>query len=314
MAGAHLDSVQEGAGINDNGTGSAALLETAIQMQKVKPNNTVRFAWWGAEEEGLLGSEFYVDELSDEESNDIALYLNFDMIGSPNYMFGVYDGDNSGGTAAPGFIPAGSAQIEDVFETFYDSRGIPSQDSEFSGRSDYGPFIAVGIPAGGLFTGAEVPKTAAEAVLYGGVPGAAYDPCYHSLLRQPHAVRASRRLHRAERGVRPDRQRQHLCARRQLRRRRGGDHHVRVRLVDRQRGQRTGQVARQRQEPRRDEGPGRQVGGIRSTPRADAGPVMVRMRHHRPSSCQGRAGARAETGRQVLTSASASSSSAMSPP
>ena len=180
MAGAHLDSVQDGAGINDNGSGSAALLETAIQMAKVKPANTVRFAWWGAEESGLLGSEHYVAELSEEEAADIALYLNFDMVASPNYMFGIYDGDNSGGTAAPGFIPPGSAEIEDVFEQFYASRGEPSQDSEFSGRSDYGPFIAVGIPAGGLFTGAEVPKSAAEAALYGGVAGAAYDPCYHS--------------------------------------------------------------------------------------------------------------------------------------
>ncbi|MET0686789.1 MAG: M28 family peptidase, partial [Solirubrobacteraceae bacterium] len=89
------------------------------------------------------------------------------------------DGDNSGGTAPAGFIPPGSAEIEDVFESFYTSRGEPFQDSEFSGRSDYGPFIAVGIPAGGLFTGAEVPKTADEAELYGGVAGAAYDPCYH---------------------------------------------------------------------------------------------------------------------------------------
>ena len=101
------------------------------------------------------------------------------MVASPNYMFGIYDGDNSGGTAAPGFIPPGSAEIEDVFERFYAERGEPFQDSEFSGRSDYGPFIAVDIPAGGLFTGAEVPKTAAEAALYGGVAGAAYDPCYH---------------------------------------------------------------------------------------------------------------------------------------
>ena len=101
MAGAHLDSVQEGPGINDNGTGSAALLEVAEQMSKVKPNNTVRFAWWGAEESGLLGSEHYVEQLSEEEIGDIALYLNFDMIGSPNYMFGIYDGDDSGGTAAP---------------------------------------------------------------------------------------------------------------------------------------------------------------------------------------------------------------------
>ena len=180
MAGAHLDSVQEGAGINDNGSGSAALLEVALQMAKVKPNNAVRFAWWGAEEEGLLGSEYYVDQLSDAEVEDIGLYLNFDMIASPNYTTGIYDGDNSGGTAAAGFIPAGSAQIEDVFEAFYASRGLPFVDSEFSGRSDYGAFIAVGIPSGGLFTGAEVPKTAAEAAIFGGVAGAQKDPCYHA--------------------------------------------------------------------------------------------------------------------------------------
>ncbi|WP_244927974.1 M28 family peptidase [Nocardioides sp. W7] len=179
MAGAHLDSVQDGAGINDNGSGSAALLEVAEEMAKVKPANKVRFAWWGAEESGLLGSEHYVAELSEEQAEAIALYLNFDMVASPNYMFGVYDGDNSGGTAAEGFIPEGSAQIEDVFEKFYARRGEPFQDSEFSGRSDYGPFIAVGIPAGGLFTGAEGVKTDEEAALYGGVAGAAYDPCYH---------------------------------------------------------------------------------------------------------------------------------------
>ncbi|MFE5409941.1 M20/M25/M40 family metallo-hydrolase [Microbacterium sp. NPDC056569] len=178
MAGAHLDSVQDGAGINDNGSGSAALLETAIQMQKTKPNNTVRFAWWGAEEEGLLGSEHYVENLSDEEVADIALYLNFDMIASPNYTFGIYDGDESD-FVAPVDVPEGSAQIEDVFEAFYDGRGEPYKGTEFSGRSDYGPFIAVGIPAGGLFTGAEVPKTADEAALWGGVPGAQLDPCYH---------------------------------------------------------------------------------------------------------------------------------------
>jgi Zn-dependent M28 family amino/carboxypeptidase len=181
MAGAHLDSVQDGAGINDNGTGSAALLETAIQMAGTKNlNNTVRFAWWGAEEEGLLGSEYYVEQLSDEEADDIALYLNFDMIGSPNYVFGVYDGDNSGQTAPAGFIPEGSAAIEDVFESYYTSVGQPYQDTDFSGRSDYGPFIAIGIPAGGLFTGAEGVKTEAEAIAYGGVVGAAYDPCYHA--------------------------------------------------------------------------------------------------------------------------------------
>jgi Zn-dependent M28 family amino/carboxypeptidase len=180
MAGAHLDSVQDGAGINDNGSGSAALLETAIQMAKVKTTNKVRFAWWGAEESGLLGSEHYVAELSDEEADDIALYLNFDMIASPNYTFGIYDGDNSGGTAPPGLIPPGSAEIEDMFERYFTSRGEPFKDTDFSGRSDYGPFIAIGIPAGGLFTGAEVPKTAAEEAIWGGVVGAQLDPCYHS--------------------------------------------------------------------------------------------------------------------------------------
>ena len=197
MAGAHLDSVQDGAGINDNGTGSAALLETAIQMQRVKPTNTVRFAWWGAEEEGLLGSEHYVAGLTEEQAGDIALYLNFDMIGSPNFFYGVYDGDNSGGTAAPGFIPPGSAEIEDVFEQFYESQGLPYQDTDFSGRSDYGPFIAVGIPAGGLFTGAEDVKTEAEAGLYGGIAGEAYDPCYHQPCDSLTAAGADAALYKA---------------------------------------------------------------------------------------------------------------------
>ena len=105
MAGAHLDSVQAGAGINDNGSGSAGLLETAIQMAKVKTPNKVRFAWWGGEESGLLGSTFYVAQLTARRARTSRLYLNFDMIASPNYTFGIYDGDNSGGTAAPGFIP-----------------------------------------------------------------------------------------------------------------------------------------------------------------------------------------------------------------
>ena len=180
MAGAHLDSVQDGPGINDNGSGSAGLLETAIQMAEDQARTTPCASPGGAPRRRACSVRSTTSaHCRRTRWQDIALYLNFDMIGSPNYMFGIYDGDNSGGTAAPGFIPEGSAQIEDVFEAFYDGRGLPSQDSEFSGRSDYGPFIAVGIPAGGLFTGAEVPKTAAEAALYGGVIGASYDPCYH---------------------------------------------------------------------------------------------------------------------------------------
>ena len=95
MAGAHLDSVIEGPGINDNGSGSAALLETALMMANSQPENTLRFAWWAAEEHGLLGSADYVAGLSQEERDRIALYLNYDMVGSPNYIFMVYDADQS---------------------------------------------------------------------------------------------------------------------------------------------------------------------------------------------------------------------------
>jgi aminopeptidase Y len=178
MVGAHLDSVNAGPGINDNGSGSAAILETAQQMAKVKPRNKVRFALWGAEESSLVGSTYYVNNLSDEDLNKISLYLNFDMIGSPNHVFFIYDGDDSDAVGAgPG--PAGSAEIEEVFEAYYTGLDLPYKGTDFSGRSDYGPFIAAGIPSGGLFTGAEGIKTAAEVALWGGTAGQQYDPCYH---------------------------------------------------------------------------------------------------------------------------------------
>jgi Zn-dependent M28 family amino/carboxypeptidase len=178
MVGAHLDSVNAGPGIQDNGSGSAAILETALQMAKVNPRNKVRFAWWGAEESGLIGSTFYVNNLSQEEIDRITLYLNFDMIGSPNHVFFIYDGDDSDGVGAgPG--PEGSAQIEKLFESYYTMVGQPFKGTDFSGRSDYGPFIAVGIPSGGLFTGAEGVKTLEEVAIWGGTAGDQYDPCYH---------------------------------------------------------------------------------------------------------------------------------------
>ncbi len=178
MAGAHLDSVRAGPGIQDNGSGSTALLETALQMARVKPRNTVRFAWWGAEEAGLVGSTAWVNDRTPAELQEIALYLNFDMIASPNHVFFVYDGDDSDGVGAPAG-PEGSGAIETFFESFYAARGLPFKGTDFSGRSDYGPFVAVGIPAGGLFTGAEGIKTPEEAATWGGTAGDAYDPCYH---------------------------------------------------------------------------------------------------------------------------------------
>ena len=178
MVGGHLDSVSAGPGINDNGSGSAAILEVALQMAKVKPRNKVRFAWWSAEESGLVGSTYYVTHLSEAELNRIALYLNFDMVGSPNFARFVYDGDNSTGAGTVG--PAGSDIIEQRFVAFFQSQGLASEPTPFNGRSDYGPFINAGIPAGGLFTGAEGIKTAAQAAAYGGTAGVAYDPCYHA--------------------------------------------------------------------------------------------------------------------------------------
>jgi Zn-dependent M28 family amino/carboxypeptidase len=178
VVGAHLDSVPEGPGINDNGSGSAAILEIALQMAEldVAPTNQVRFAWWGAEESGLIGSQFYVDSLTKREVKNTAVNLNFDMVGSPNYVRFVYDGDASD-TAS--LASTGSGVVEDVFVDYFDSQNLASEPTAFDGRSDYDAFISVGIPAGGLFTGAEGIKTEEQEEIYGGEAGIAYDPCYH---------------------------------------------------------------------------------------------------------------------------------------
>jgi Zn-dependent M28 family amino/carboxypeptidase len=180
MAGAHLDSVTAGPGINDNGSGSAALLETALLMAKSNTPNTLRFAWWAAEEEGLVGSTDYVSGLAAQpgELDRIAMYMNYDMVGSPNYFLGVYDADEST-FPAPVVVPEGSEAIEDVYESYYTKVGQPYDDSEFSGRSDYQAFIENGIPSGGLFTGAEERKTEEQAYIWGGTADEQFDPCYH---------------------------------------------------------------------------------------------------------------------------------------
>jgi Zn-dependent M28 family amino/carboxypeptidase len=177
MAGAHLDSVGAGPGINDNGSGSSSLIEVAEQIAKVKLPNKLRFAWWGAEEDGLVGSTEYVLGLTEDELADIEMYLNFDMVGSPNYGLFIYDGDGSGfGLEGPD----GSDDIEALFERFYVERDLPTEPTAFDGRSDYFAFINNGVPAGGLFTGAEVPKTADQVAKWGGTAGVAFDHCYHS--------------------------------------------------------------------------------------------------------------------------------------
>lgn len=179
MAGAHLDSVREGPGINDNGSGVAALLETATHLGPTPPvANAVRFAFWGAEEEGLVGSTTYVSTLPEAEREQIAAYLNFDMVASPNAGYLVYDGDDSDRKGAgPG--PAGSDVLERILVEGLGAAGVTAEGADFTGRSDYGPFIKAGIPAGGIFTGAEERKAPDQAQAWGGQPGAAYDRCYH---------------------------------------------------------------------------------------------------------------------------------------
>ncbi|WP_382310421.1 M20/M25/M40 family metallo-hydrolase [Herbiconiux sp. UC225_62] len=185
MLGAHLDSVPEGPGINDNGSGSAAILETAVQLAASGDlNNQVRFAWWGAEEVGLVGSTYYVDDLAANnpaELDEIATYLNFDMVASPNYVISVYDADQST-YEAPVEVPEGSIATEKAFTDYFDANGQPWIDTAFDARSDYDAFIANGVPASGLFTGADDEKTVDQAALFGGTggPGITPDPNYHS--------------------------------------------------------------------------------------------------------------------------------------
>ncbi len=179
VVGGHLDSVTEGPGINDNGSGVAAILETALQLARlgIQPENRVRFAFWSGEEDGLRGSSHYVAQLTPAEVAGTAVNLNFDMVGSPNAVSFVYDGDGDARGIAG---PPGSDVVEDVFTDFFATLGKPTEPTVFDGRSDYLGFIQQGIPAGGLFTGAEGIKTAEQAARFGGTAGQAYDPCYHT--------------------------------------------------------------------------------------------------------------------------------------
>ncbi|MCX4908015.1 M28 family metallopeptidase [Streptomyces sp. NBC_00878] len=168
MAGSHLDSVTAGAGINDNGSGSAALLEAALTVSSTQyqPTKHLRFAWWGAEELGMVGSRNYVNGLTTANRAKISGYLNFDMIGSPNPGYFVYDDD-----------PA----IEKTLKDFYAGIGVATEiETEGDGRSDHAPFKSAGIPVGGVFTGASSTKSAAQATKWGGTAGQSFDRCYHS--------------------------------------------------------------------------------------------------------------------------------------
>ncbi|MFD6287316.1 M28 family metallopeptidase [Streptomyces sp. NPDC060205] len=168
MSGSHLDSVSAGPGINDNGSGSAAVLEAALAVSRAQyqPTKHLRFAWWGAEELGMVGSRYYVNSLTTANRAKISGYLNFDMIGSPNPGYFVYDDD-----------PA----IEKTFKDYFTGLGVATEiETEGDGRSDHAYFKSAGIPVGGLFTGASTRKTAAQVTKWGGTAGVAFDRCYHS--------------------------------------------------------------------------------------------------------------------------------------
>ncbi|MEU5125376.1 M28 family metallopeptidase [Streptomyces mobaraensis] len=167
FAGAHLDSVNAGPGINDNGSGSAGVLEVALTVAKsgYKPDKHLRFGWWGAEELGMRGSSYYVNQLPSTERSKIDAYLNFDMIGSPNPGYFVYGYD---------------ASLKSLFEDWFAARQIATEvDTEGDGRSDHAPFQQAGIRVGGLFSGADYAKTAEQARNWGGTAGKAFDSCYH---------------------------------------------------------------------------------------------------------------------------------------
>ncbi|KAH7329504.1 hypothetical protein B0I35DRAFT_448601 [Stachybotrys elegans] len=174
MLGAHSDSVPEGPGINDDGSGSMSLLEVATHLAKYDVNNCVRFAWVSGEEEGLLGSDYYVSSLSPEENSKIRLFMDYDMMGSPNYAYQIYNATNEEN-------PVGSAELKELYIEWYEKHGLNYTLIPFDGRSDYDGFIRNGIPGGGIATGAEGVKTKEEEAMFGGKAGEWYDHCYHQL-------------------------------------------------------------------------------------------------------------------------------------
>ncbi|ORY01747.1 aminopeptidase-like protein Y [Clohesyomyces aquaticus] len=174
MLGGHSDSVAEGPGINDDGTGTMSLLEVATQLTKFSVNNCVRFAWWAGEEEGLLGSDYYIYSLPAVENKKIRLFMDYDMMASPNFAYQIYNATNA-------VNPTGSEELRDLYIDWYTKQGLNYTFIPFDGRSDYDGFIRNGVPGGGIATGAEGIKTKKEEKMFGGKAGEWYDPCYHQL-------------------------------------------------------------------------------------------------------------------------------------
>ncbi|OBG71015.1 MULTISPECIES: M28 family peptidase [unclassified Mycobacterium] len=184
VVGAHLDGPRVGPGVNDNGSGVAAVLETALQLGPLAPvSNAVRFVFWGADEDGINGAMDYVFGMTREQLNDIAMYLDFTMLASPNAGFFTDDGDQSGPPApgiTPGDVPDGSAGIERTLTGYLSLAGKRAADMPLNTRTDYHPFMVAGVPVGGMTTGAAQPKTAVQARLWGGQAGVPFDPNFQT--------------------------------------------------------------------------------------------------------------------------------------
>lgn len=180
MVGGHLDSVMDGPGINDNGTGTMAVLEIARELaalaQSTAANGApawkLRVAFWTGEEMGVLGSLAYARELDATEIGAIRAYLNFDMIGSTNGIRTVYDGQATSN-------PLASGVVSGLFVQALEADGLAWQPEAGGGVSDHSPLDQLGIAVGGLFSGANDLKSAEQAAQFGGVAGAPGDPCYH---------------------------------------------------------------------------------------------------------------------------------------
>ncbi|CAF1164052.1 unnamed protein product [Rotaria sp. Silwood1] len=202
LVGSHSDSVKEGSGIDDNGSGTIGNLVLALNLARLFQTSSlhyspysyrVRFCWWGAEELGLLGSLYHVQQASlpntttdGERLQDYLVNLNYDMLAGPNYQFGIQDS-----SLVPLGTPAqalnGTSRITNLYQQWFDGQKLPWSKVEFGGGSDYAPFLAAGIAVGGINTGTDEIKPSTERDQYaallgtgnGGIANAAYDPCYH---------------------------------------------------------------------------------------------------------------------------------------
>jgi hypothetical protein len=172
---AHLDAIY-GAGMLDNASGSATILDIAQQMKNVNPLNKLRFIWFGGEELGLLGSSYYINNLSKTELSHIGYDLDADVTATPNYVVGVLDPagpDLFGRTVTATFpkrVYKPSTVSRDQLIAYFDSIGLNHELFSPVGTDAFS-FNTVGIPASGLLTGQDCCKSQDEVDLFGGYTG-----------------------------------------------------------------------------------------------------------------------------------------------